>query len=272
MFGITDALFLLRRGAPQAGNCCLSMQHDYFSDQSQAYRKYRPGYPEALYAFLLQHVPGRQLAWDCATGSGQVAESLARYFDRVHATDQSERQLSQAPKHPQITFVRSPAEHSGLQDGAADLVTVAQALHWLSFDAFYQEARRVLCEGGLIACWGYSLCTINEHLDPLIQRFYNEVIGPFWPRQRMHIENHYQNLPFPFDEITPPQLEIREQWDMDHFLGYIRTWSSTRRFTQHRGYDPVSRFYNEFHRRWGDKSRKRTVRWPLFMRVGTSGG
>jgi methylase of polypeptide subunit release factors len=40
-----------------------------------------------LYDFILSFVNKRGTAWDCATGNGQVASALARYFDQVDATD-----------------------------------------------------------------------------------------------------------------------------------------------------------------------------------------
>ncbi|WP_375419354.1 hypothetical protein [uncultured Hymenobacter sp.] len=43
---------------------------DRFSAQAAAYARYRIDYPPALYAWLLPLVPGRQRAWDCATGNG----------------------------------------------------------------------------------------------------------------------------------------------------------------------------------------------------------
>ncbi len=41
-----------------------------------------------------------------------------------------------------------------LADQSVDLVTVAQALHWLDLEPFLKEARRVLVPGGVLAaCW-----------------------------------------------------------------------------------------------------------------------
>jgi hypothetical protein len=52
--------------------------------------------------------------------------------------------LDQAPRHPNIEYRTIPAESSGLGSGTADLVTVAQALHWFDTSLFYSEAERVL--------------------------------------------------------------------------------------------------------------------------------
>ena len=71
---------------------------DNFSTQSEAYAKYRPQYPAELFEFIIQHVKNKNLAWDCATGNGQSAKELSKYFDKVYATDISQNQLDNAVK------------------------------------------------------------------------------------------------------------------------------------------------------------------------------
>jgi len=51
---------------------------DHFSVNSEKYSKYRPDYPAALFKFLSSLTPGQDLAWDCATGSGQAAHGLVQ--------------------------------------------------------------------------------------------------------------------------------------------------------------------------------------------------
>src|SRR5512139_24012 len=69
---------------------------DHFSGASGDYQRNRPTYPAALFEFLAAQSPARQCAWDCATGTGQAAQRLARYFDRVIATDGSATQIDSA--------------------------------------------------------------------------------------------------------------------------------------------------------------------------------
>jgi len=56
---------------------------DNFSKQAQSYSRFRPGYPQQLYDFLIHHLPDKKTAWDCGTGNGQVAAKLSGYFDKV---------------------------------------------------------------------------------------------------------------------------------------------------------------------------------------------
>jgi ubiquinone/menaquinone biosynthesis C-methylase UbiE len=102
---------------------------DHFSTQADAYAQFRPSYPDALGAFLASVAPGRGLAWDCATGSGQAATMLAAHFETVVATDASAEQIANAEPNERVSYDVAPAHLSGLPDHSCDLVTVAQAAH-----------------------------------------------------------------------------------------------------------------------------------------------
>ena len=93
------------------------------------------------------------MAWDCATGNGQAAISLAQYFNKVIATDGSKQQLENAMQHPKVQYKIALAEESGIESNSIDLVTVAAAVHWLNFEKFYAEVNRVLKPTGIIAIW-----------------------------------------------------------------------------------------------------------------------
>lgn len=69
---------------------------DHFSSASERYAAYRPDYPAALFAWLAGQCAEQELAWDCATGSGQAALGLAPHFRRVVATDASAEQIRHA--------------------------------------------------------------------------------------------------------------------------------------------------------------------------------
>jgi len=129
---------------------------DHFSAQAADYARDRPRYPDALLAHLARLAPSRRLAVDVATGNGQAAVGLARHFDRVLASDASAAQLAAAVAHGRVQYARHAAECLPLRDAAADLVTVAQAAHWLDLDRFFGEVRRVLRPGGIIALWTYG--------------------------------------------------------------------------------------------------------------------
>lgn len=242
---------------------------DHFSRLAGAYASCRPGYPETLFDYLAGLVSRHALAWDCAAGSGQATIPLARRFNRVIATDISAAMLERAPRHPAVEYRVAPAEASGLDDASTDLVTVAQALHWLNTDTFYAEAARVLVPGGVLAVWTYGTQSLDAAApDRVLQHFYTEIVGPYWPPGRRHVESGYRTLPFPFPELAPPNLAMQETWSLAQLLGYVGTWSATQRFREAVGYDPVDQLGRDLAQYWRDPSATRLVRWPLSLRLG----
>lgn len=245
------------------------MFKDHFSAQSEGYAAFRPAYPEALFRYLAGLAPARQLAWDCATGTGQAARSLAGYFERVIATDASERQIANAIAHPQVDYRIEPAEATDIGQGTLDLIVVAQALHWLDLDAFYREARRVLKPDGIIAVWCYDLLRIAPEVDAIIDHLYRDLVGEDWPAERRLVEDGYRSLPFPFDEIRPPSFAMSASWSLRQLAGYLRTWSAVVRFEQRSARDPTGIIAKSLQAAWGEPDSRRRVEWPLALRVGT---
>jgi ubiquinone/menaquinone biosynthesis C-methylase UbiE len=150
---------------------------DHFSKQAADYAIFRPGYPQELFDYLGSLAPSRQLAWDCGTGSGQAAVGLATAFDRVIATDASEKQIANAQPHEEVEYRVAAAENSGIESDTIDLIMVAQALHWFDLDHFYAEARRVLKLHGVLTASAYNLLHINPAIDEVVNRYYYEVVG-----------------------------------------------------------------------------------------------
>lgn len=241
---------------------------DHFSKQAAGYAKFRPRYPKKLFEYLGSIAPSCALAWDCGTGNGQAAVGLASVFDRVIATDASEKQIANAEQHEHVQYRVSSAEDSGLETRSVDLIMVAQALHWFDLPRFYDEVRRVLKNSGVFAASAYKFFHITPEIDELVNdRYYDKVVGPFWPPERELVER-FEELPFPFPEIRTPSFEMSGQWSMEHLLGYLRSWSSTQRFIAANNRYPLEEIAGELHAVWGDPTQSRRVVWPLILRVG----
>ena len=222
---------------------------DHFSVQAADYAKFRPHYPTELFDYLSDIAPDNEIAWDCATGNGQAAVALASKFRNVIATDASEKQIKNAARHERIDYRVVTAEKSGIDSGKIDIITVAQALHWFALDLFYAEAKRVLKPQGVLAVWGYNLLRIAPDVDNVINHFYEEIVGPYWPPERRVIEKGYAHLAFPFAELDPPQFRMEAYWSLERLQGYLRTWSATQRFiaenlkTQRRRLSQISKIF-----------------------------
>lgn len=241
---------------------------DHFSPQAGDYARYRPHYPPELFEYLASIAPGNRLAWDCGTGNGQAAQELARHFSRVVATDASPEQIARAIPQERIEFRVERAEEVDLAAGSVDLVTVAIAVHWFDLEQFYPAVRRVLAPEGILAVWTYHLPVIEPAIDQILERYYRDVLAGYWPARIEYIEQRYRTLPFPFNELTPPDFDMQAEWDLDHLAGFLASWSATQRYQAEHGQHPLRLVWQELAQAWEAPHQQRRIRWPLYLRVG----
>jgi hypothetical protein len=110
----------------------------------------------------------------------------------------------------------------------------------------------------------------GDAVNAAIRHFYHQVIGPYWPPERRHVETGYRELPFPFKRIATPALAMRESWPLPQLLGYLGSWSASARHREVTGEDAVDALGAVLLGCWGDPARRRTVSWPLAILAGQS--
>jgi ubiquinone/menaquinone biosynthesis C-methylase UbiE len=241
---------------------------DYFSKDSRLYALYRPNYPHILAKMLAELAPSCARALDCGCGTGQLSVLLAEYFDEVVATDASTEQIAKAQPHQRINYKTALADNSGLPGESVDLITVAQAAHWFKLESFYEEVRRVARPDAIIALISYSVLHVDGEVNAPIQHFYYDTIMPYWPSERRHVEDEYQNLAFPFQPVETPALTMHMMWNLEQLLGYISTWSVLKQARQSLGIDPLKSLRAELVAMWGNPQQTKLVKWPLALRIG----
>jgi SAM-dependent methyltransferase len=241
---------------------------DHFSRDSSAYARFRPRYPAELFRWLATLPARRDLAWDCATGSGQAATMVAPHFRRVAASDASVAQLRAADRAPRVHYFAATGEAGALAPASVDLVTVAQAFHWLHHAPFFAEIDRVLAPGGAVAIWCYSVLHATPEIDALLKGFYDGTIGRYWPPERVHVDRGYRDYRIPIAEAPAPAFAVEGMLTMAQFLGYIRTWSAVGRYLMAHGQDPVDGFAEALAPLWGAPEVPRRIVWPLHVRAG----
>lgn len=241
---------------------------DHFSRQAEDYARYRPRYPEALFAQIASLAPARERAWDCATGSGQAAVALAGHFDEVMAIEPSAAQLEHAAAHPNVRYRQATAEASGLEDTSIDLVCAAAAVHWFDLEPFFEEIRRVARPGAVVALFSYFAAVhIAPDIDALIARWSDEILREHWPERIERVRQRYKTLPFPFEELPFGEHACTARWDKRAAVGVFSTWSATQRAVALEGPELIGRFAAELDEVWpGDE--ELDVRVPLFGRLG----
>ena len=247
----------------------MSTTRNWFEQGGSAYARFRPEYPQRLASFLAAVAPDHRLAVDVGCGNGQLTQLLAPHFDKVVGLDPSADQIANAIPHERIEYRCAPAERLPLPDGVASLVTAAQAAHWFDLPAFYGEVRRIAVPGAILALISYGVLNLEPALDACFQKFYWEEIGPYWPAERKLVDSGYATLDFPFAERARPALDIRLDWNLAEFLGYVSTWSAVRSAREAGREDLLLAFADDLGAAWGDPDRKRPVSWPINMRIGS---
>ncbi len=242
---------------------------DHFSARAALYATYRPVYPASLFSHLATLPSSVRVACDCATGSGQAARGLIGHFNRVIAVDASQSQLSHAARSESVSYVAAEAEGLPLIAGSVDIVTVAQALHWLNLEEFYGEVRRVLAPRGIIAVWGYGDPILNDSkVHEAVHRFNRGTVERYWAPERTILLDGYATIPFPFLEVPQPTFVLSCDWTLADLCGYLRTWSATAAYVAEHDVDPVIELEAELATMWGPPDARKTLRWPLFLRAG----
>ncbi|WP_298225191.1 class I SAM-dependent methyltransferase [Flavobacterium sp.] len=239
---------------------------DNFSTASDQYALYRPTYPEAFFSYLNSLIPNPKTAWDCGTGNGQVAVKLSPFFENVYATDISEAQINQAPKLDNIHYSVQAAEQTDFPDNTFDLIVVAQAIHWFDFEKFYREVNRTAKDNALLVVIGYGRLEISTEIDALISTFYEDIIGTYWDAERRYIDEHYRTIPFPFEEISAPHFNNSYEWNFDHLIGYLNTWSAVKHYIKTNNINPLDLIAEDLKLAFGNQTRH--VNFPLLLRIG----
>lgn len=120
-----------------------------FQDGGEHYDRVRPGYPAESAEWL---VPATARdAVDVGAGTGKYTALLVERGLRVSAVDPSTDMLEQLRRAlPEVTAIQGTAESTGLEDGAFDVATVAQAWHWCDPLAASSEVARILRPDGVL--------------------------------------------------------------------------------------------------------------------------
>ena len=242
---------------------------DNFSLQSKEYSFSRPTYPEELFKFLSELTTDHQLAWDCATGNGQAAIELCKYFDQVIASDASTMQIQHKFERNNILYKVFPAEKADIPNDSVDLITVAQGLHWFDFELFYSEVRRIAKQGAIIAAWSYTMHKIIPEIDKISERlnFGGDILGDYWAKEIRYVKEDYKTIPFPFEEIITPKFSISTKWNLIQLLNYLETWSAVQKYRLEKKIDPLDLIRNELEQYWKDELDEKQVSWEINLKV-----
>ncbi|HEY0001954.1 MAG TPA: class I SAM-dependent methyltransferase, partial [Actinoplanes sp.] len=118
-----------------------------FGPIADVYERARPTYPDQALDWLLP--PGNPRVVDLGAGTGKLTRRIHHRGLPVTAVDPSGGMLAQLQRAvPGVPTHVGTAENIPLPDGAADVVLVAQAWHWVDPARAVPEVARILSPGG----------------------------------------------------------------------------------------------------------------------------
>jgi ubiquinone/menaquinone biosynthesis C-methylase UbiE len=221
---------------------------DIWTGKASGYDRVRPVPPPALLDLLTQfmHMPHPSLVVDLGSGTGLSTALWGERAERVIGIEPSADMRREAARkvvdHPyasHIAYREGFAHQTGLSDGCADIVTCAQAFHWMEPAATLAEIARILRPGGLFAAYDYDAPpTINWELDQLAQQVTMRLVGlvrerglaptvKMWPKDK-HLHQMRESGHFRFTREV--LLHHLEQGDATRLLEMMRSNALSNQF------------------------------------------
>ncbi len=151
-----------------------------FNDVAELYDEMRPGPPDQLVedVITLSGISPRGRILEIACGPGKATLPFARRGYRMVCVELGANLARLAAQHcasyPDIEILNMAFEEWPLEPAAFDLVTCAEALHWIAPDVRFSKPAAALREGGAIAIFWHGHVggppAFSEAVDALFQR------------------------------------------------------------------------------------------------------
>ena len=159
------------------------------------YMAQRPDYTtsdfyDLVWAYHERHSNRYVLAHDVGTGPGNVAEVLAKRFQKVIASDPSPLHTKTAEgriNNHSVIYKQYRAEDLvnalGPDDlGQADLVTVAECIPLMHAEQAMSVFAKLLRPGGIVAIWFYGRPIFAAEGEEKCQAIYDRIVGKAFER------------------------------------------------------------------------------------------
>lgn len=152
-----------------------------FGGAAGEFDRYRPDYPAALYERIFGRIPPprRRCAMDLGAGTGIVTAHLVGVFAQVIAVEPDPGMAAKiAESLPGVRIYGATAEDCTHLAESVDLVTIANALHWMEAPRVLANVRGWLRSGGLLAVFDRPLPKATPPVDEIVL---SELRGPWQP-------------------------------------------------------------------------------------------
>ena len=191
-----------------------------FTGRSLDYKLYRPGYPDALFQYLLDHGViwnGCSVA-DVGSGTGIFTRGLLDRGVVVFAVEPNREMRECADTDlgsiKGYCSVAGRSEATTLGTGSVDAVTVAQAFHWFDVSLTRVEFSRILRPGGRV-CIVYNERDVS---DPFSHE-YEELIIAYADLEKESTKKARDPRPFFGGKCNQASFPNDQKLDREGLLG-----------------------------------------------------
>jgi SAM-dependent methyltransferase len=203
-----------------------------FGEDAELYDRVRPSYPAELIDDLVALVGGTAHALDAAAGTGKAAVMLAERGLHGVAVE-ADAAMAAVARRNLAPYPRWRVDESDFEDwrprdddGAFDLVTVAQAWHWIDREGGTGQAERLLRPGGRLALLGYDFEFEDSELRRAIDTIYRE-LDPA-PPARLLVPSEPIAPGYAFGEPIVREYRGEREYTRAEWIALQRTQSNVR--------------------------------------------
>lgn len=200
-----------------------------FGHAAEEFQRYRPDYPAALYDHILAQVSeqSRGCAMDLGAGTGRVTAHLLPYFREVISVEPDRGMAAKIVERFPQAMVREATVEDHVQPAeSVDLITIANALHWMEADRVFANTRVWLRPGGILAVCDLPLPKATATIEALTLA---ELRGPWKPHRDPRLR---RDLIWQDQVRGAPGFKIIEETRFTHVIpmtpqDYVGFWRST---------------------------------------------
>jgi len=223
-----------------------------FSKRAQSYALFRPDYPGAVYASILEgYRPSSSfVVADLGAGTGISSQGLASHGINVIAVEPNAAMRTAAEENPFIQWCEGSAEDTGLAAASIDIVTAFQAFHWFQADRALLEMHRILKEAGRVSL----VWNLRDRGDPCTDA-YSEVVNLFATipaaEERAGVAGPLRESPL-FTKYELLTFTHSQELTLEGLLGRARSTSYLP--SEGEAWDELAAALREIYNRWSNGS------------------
>lgn len=240
----------------------------------EKYKLYRPKYPEELIDYISNLSISKELAWDCCTGTGNVAKMLSTRFLKVIGSDISKDQIDHAIQGGNIDYKVENIYDASVPNGQIDLITVAQSFHWLDKIKFYNKSNEALKSGGILAIWCYTH-GLDRKIADIIKKYLSvtsyflneEEIPDNFFKKIEYVERGYYPLEIPFKKLENKIFDMKHNLTLEQFIGYLESISIASIYIKKYGHSPIKYIKNDLLSIWKNDKNNIPVTWQIQLHL-----